>query len=812
MLKSTLTLTIALACIMMFADGVQPNGSGTYSDPYLMESLDNLLWLSTTPEAWETSIHYLQTCDIDASDTENWNDGSGFMPIGMYDYTSLFSSFYDGGNHEISGLFINRPETPGQALFQSASDASISNLRVTDASITGNNDTAGFVGSWCGDGAITNCSFTGEVTGMEHVGGLIGYIDDNDLYVCGCFAHGTVTGDCQTGGLIGTTWGETVISDCHFEGIVTGNRITAGLVAYASHDRSISHSYVKGTIYFSYKIVGGLVGELQSPVDYCYADCDIIATNEECSFAGGLIGIMQSDLAVVSNSYAKGSVECDDNCGGLVARLNCGFLSSSYYNYEQMTINGEHVTGTGAVPADLFNDWVDSGYNLDIDLYLEQDEEDNYRIDDVQDLEKLMLFGQYPAVFYRLTSDIDLENTPNLYISYFAGNFNGDGHTIRNFTLDSPQQSSLGFFGSTRNATIRNLHLESILIRGQSYTGGLTGSGGFSSFESCSVNGSIECIDSGCGGVIGWMNESDVSYCFFTGDINGYYLVGGIAGATTWCDSINACFADATITCTNDYCGGIVGSLSHSTASNSYLSPGSVVNGANENTGGIAAGNAYGSLISNCYVAGELHPNTSSGIVADNGEDDSHYGISSVQNCVWDTLASGVTIGIGINEGDTLNVLGLSTDEMMGLYTYRNLGWDFVHFTADGTDDYWDIFTDWNDGYPYIHDIWVYVDNDEEPTAPAVSETALHNAYPNPFNPTTTISYSLKEPGPIEISVYNIKGQKVKVLVDEYVSAGNHGIAWDGTDKQGRPVSSGVYFYRMSTPDRTLVKKMTMVK
>ncbi len=68
------------------------------------------------------------------------------------------------------------------------------------------------------------------------------------------------------------------------------------------------------------------------------------------------------------------------------------------------------------------------------------------------------------------------------------------------------------------------------------------------------------------------------------------------------------------------------------------------------------------------------------------------------------------------------------------------------------------------------------------------------SAYPNPFNPATTISYSLASESKVELNVYNAKGQKVKTLVNETLSVGLHSVIWNGTDETGKSVSSGVYF------------------
>ncbi len=90
--------------------------------------------------------------------------------------------------------------------------------------------------------------------------------------------------------------------------------------------------------------------------------------------------------------------------------------------------------------------------------------------------------------------------------------------------------------------------------------------------------------------------------------------------------------------------------------------------------------------------------------------------------------------------------------------------------------------------------------------------TELNGNYPNPFNPTTIINYSLAEEGNIELIVFNIKGQKVKTLINEIMTAGNHQIIWDGKDENSKAVSSGIYFYKMNTNNYTSTKKMILLK
>ncbi len=103
-----------------------------------------------------------------------------------------------------------------------------------------------------------------------------------------------------------------------------------------------------------------------------------------------------------------------------------------------------------------------------------------------------------------------------------------------------------------------------------------------------------------------------------------------------------------------------------------------------------------------------------------------------------------------------------------------------------------------------------YVDNDD-PTAPPV-ETALNGNHPNPFNPTTEISFSLKDQQQVKLEVFNLKGQLVKTLVNDKMQSGNHTVTWTGDDNHGKKVGSGVYFYRIKAGRYVSTKKMIMLK
>jgi Secretion system C-terminal sorting domain len=109
-------------------------------------------------------------------------------------------------------------------------------------------------------------------------------------------------------------------------------------------------------------------------------------------------------------------------------------------------------------------------------------------------------------------------------------------------------------------------------------------------------------------------------------------------------------------------------------------------------------------------------------------------------------------------------------------------------------------------------DIDLYNWDSADPTiSPAIAQ--LSQNYPNPFNPSTTISYEMKETGNVILEVFNVKGQKVKTLIDGQHEPGTYTVDWNGNDNLGKGVSSGVYFYKMRAGNKySSTKKMIMLK
>jgi hypothetical protein len=120
------------------------------------------------------------------------------------------------------------------------------------------------------------------------------------------------------------------------------------------------------------------------------------------------------------------------------------------------------------------------------------------------------------------------------------------------------------------------------------------------------------------------------------------------------------------------------------------------------------------------------------------------------------------------------------------------------------------------DRYDHLYDILaglgklVPVPTGQEP---AGYVTALAQNVPNPFNPVTTITYTLSQRTPVRIVIYDVAGKRVRALVDRAgAGAGQYTVDWDGRNDHGRRVASGVYFYRMETADFTRTRKMVLLK
>ncbi|MEZ4765498.1 MAG: T9SS type A sorting domain-containing protein [Calditrichia bacterium] len=98
-------------------------------------------------------------------------------------------------------------------------------------------------------------------------------------------------------------------------------------------------------------------------------------------------------------------------------------------------------------------------------------------------------------------------------------------------------------------------------------------------------------------------------------------------------------------------------------------------------------------------------------------------------------------------------------------------------------------------------------DDDNLPTA-----FELEQNFPNPFNPTTSIRYTVNSAGTYKLSVYNVLGQQIRTLVNGFQTPNRYELTWDGRNDKGVAVGSGIYFYKLTGENQNITKKMVLLK
>jgi hypothetical protein len=349
--------------------GPYAGGNGTAADPYRIATwthLDNVRQnldanFTLVADLTELVVGYDVVADSSA------NNGSGFAPIG--NGSSRFTGTFNGANHTIADLRIDRPDSTGVGLLgATGTGAVIENVSLDNATVRGNN-TVGALAA-VHDGTVRSSSVTGAVTGTRTVGGLVavnngtvasssatvtgtgvsvgGLVGLNRGAVRSSSAAGRVTGDDTVGGLVADNDGGTVVNSSE-TATVTGTKSVGGLVGEVSGGTVQSSSvtgrvtgdiavgglvgnHVGGTVRNSSttgrvtgtESVGGLVGVHSGSVRSSFA-----TGNVSGEFAvGGLAG--QNDDATVTNSYATGAVTGTESVGGLVGSIDGGTVESSY--------------------------------------------------------------------------------------------------------------------------------------------------------------------------------------------------------------------------------------------------------------------------------------------------------------------------------------------------------------------------------------------------------------------------------------------------------------------------------------------------
>jgi hypothetical protein len=192
----------------------QSGGSGTLEDPYILTTIAEVQAIPASSE------NFYELCaNIDASETTTWNGGEGFVPV------DEFRGNFDGKGYAITGLYINRPGSSHQGMFNTLS-GTVANLSLVNASVSGGNYTGALAGN--NDGAVSKSYSTGTVTSNgTYSGGLVG--SNIGLgSITNSYSRATVNGNASVGGLAGINAGTA--QNSYSTGAVTGNSNVGGII------------------------------------------------------------------------------------------------------------------------------------------------------------------------------------------------------------------------------------------------------------------------------------------------------------------------------------------------------------------------------------------------------------------------------------------------------------------------------------------------------------------------------------------------------------------------------------------------------
>jgi hypothetical protein len=250
------------------SDCYDVQGSGTKTDPYLLDTCMELMLMHSNMTAY-----YALTADIDCSDTVNWNNGKGFMPVG-YDYDNSgsieqdekFSGTFNGWLHNITGLLIYRPDEYYVGMFGYADEANITNF-VLD-------------------------SF--NVSGLIYVGGIAGRMEKSNATLIGAIGNVNATGygsDRMTyaGGFAGSI-ATTKINKSYVIADVYGGRYTGGFTSSMSEGSMTYDTYARGNIWASREVYGYAEVQGGGGITRAYAAMRISVTQFGLGFGSASVG------------------------------------------------------------------------------------------------------------------------------------------------------------------------------------------------------------------------------------------------------------------------------------------------------------------------------------------------------------------------------------------------------------------------------------------------------------------------------------------------------------------------------------------
>ncbi len=659
-------------------------GDGSESNPYQIANLTHLCWLSESDSVW-VGKYFIQTNDINAKDTENWNNGKGFACIGSTvedPNGDCFEGSYDGQGQIIDSLYINRPTETVIGLFASCNNCSVRKLGLTNATVTGSN----YVGILKGvdynnlQSTVDQCFTTGVVTGGYSVGGLIGHSGYTSLTNSYSTAQVNAGSSAYAGGLCGSNYVHSNINNCYSTGLINSTSGQAlGLSGLNDYYSAINNSFWDIESSMKTTSAGGTgktTAYMHVPSTFADAGWDFI--NETNNGSEDIWGINPNDNGGYPFLSWQGFTSITDYEKPVVSAINDQVLKysgadiiASLPSYidtvrnrasdnmtakEDLIITQSIAAGTmisssteiTVTVQDETGNISELTFAINLqpsDLIGEGTEASPYEIANLCHLKWLSETSTVWDKHISQTADINAKDTETwnegkgfssigTRATLFSGVYNGNGHIIDSLYINRPEQNNTSFFGVTKASSttiITKLGLTNVNITGYDAIGGFLGTG-----ETSSTNRAV------------------ISECFVTGKVSGHYAIGGFTGGAL-AMQISNCYSIVEVNATGTYCGGF-------------------------------AGTSYYGLIDNCYSTGKISATTHVGGFTAYDDNATHS--------FWDTEISGIAIS-------TCGT-GKTTIDMHSPSTFADAGWDFINETNNGSDDIWGINPDVNGGYPFL--------------------------------------------------------------------------------------------------------------
>ncbi|MCX6808129.1 MAG: fibronectin type III domain-containing protein [Candidatus Berkelbacteria bacterium] len=354
---------------------------GTTEFPWMISNVNELQFMNY---ALTDSFKLGEEIEAAATQDWEWSEGNtGFSPIAV-DSDAPFTGTFDGNSYSIDDLYINFPNSQLVGLFAQGQNVNIKNLEMKNASVSGGIIVGALIGIVGGTSQISNIKIDADVTGYVAVGGLAGYITNDDsscevdldkIAISGSVV-GIIEGDSgfYIGGIAGiaATMGviKLQVSDSYSQASVSGTVDIGGLFGILSltSDSHIQNNYSSGDVSGS-EDIGGIAGHFLGGVfENNFAAGRVTASD---SYAGGIFGVVEdeSDLAVISNNYYDNQAgENVADCAGNVADFEGGIEGCTAVDTALLPV-ADYGKGSDVHDSSPFDQW-----NFD-DTWLANDSE-----------------------------------------------------------------------------------------------------------------------------------------------------------------------------------------------------------------------------------------------------------------------------------------------------------------------------------------------------------------------------------------------------------------------------------------------------